>query len=139
MFLNDFDCGYINKPYCSLKPFDNNTICPKFSCPQPNLCNPNHHNPKHSFYRYPHCCLPDCFPINPPHCPPHPHSHLPHCPPHCFPRPDYPIRPHPNYPDYPNYPTHPRPPVYPPKKCSPCNLLNNFIWFYGGFRCGKKK
>lgn len=30
-----FECGYINKPYCSLRPISCITPCPRFSCPPP--------------------------------------------------------------------------------------------------------
>lgn len=43
---NEYECGYINKPYTNLRPFTSFTPCPRFSCPQfnhiPNCgCFPN--------------------------------------------------------------------------------------------------
>ena len=34
---NQFDCFYVNRPYCSLRPMSSITPCPHFSCPPP--CN----------------------------------------------------------------------------------------------------
>ena len=56
---NRFECGYINKPYCNLRPITSITPCPRFSCPPPNCfdCPPN-------------CCVPDCFDCPPCNCSP---------------------------------------------------------------------
>ena len=48
MSYQDFDCGYINKPYTNLRPFTSFSPCPRFSCPD--------------FCRHSPC---DCFPYNP--------------------------------------------------------------------------
>lgn len=139
MFLDEFECGYVNRPYCSLRPFSNTPICPIFSCPKPNLCHPPHpfqprfpefFPPQSQFpkfsqdcFHHPYCCMPDCFPVNPPFNP---------CPPSCNPCPPFPCPPSCNHP-----PCNPcRPPCNP---CPPrCNPLSSFVWFYGGLRCGKK-
>lgn len=108
----DFDCGYINKPYCSLRPFDNCSPCPKFSCP-PRCCPPFNPscfpqpiNPGCQFPHFPHCCTPcdGC----------HPNFWPQPCPPPFIP-----------------------PPSPPKQSCTP--FLNNFLWFYGGYRCGNRK
>ena len=106
----NFDCGYINRPYCSLRPFDNFSPCPKFSCPPPfNRCtypyNPPFQPPFCDGFQSPYCCTHyGCQQPFPPFQRP--------CPP--------PLPPH-------------RPPCgFPP-------MLNNLMWFYGGFRCGSQK
>lgn len=48
MNYEDFDCGYVNKPYANLRPFSCFEPYPRFSCP--NFCE-NRHSP--------------CLPINP--------------------------------------------------------------------------
>lgn len=72
---NEYECGYINKPYTNLRPFTCFTPCPRFSCPQfnklPNCgCYPNL-NPCYNPYEHP--CQPPfspCQPINQPCCSP---------------------------------------------------------------------
>lgn len=115
MNCDEFECGYLNKPYCSLRPFSNIHCCPKFSCPPPLKCqNPCHNSP---------CCEP-CNP---------------NC--HCCPQFDFcPSK----------FPCDPCcQPCFSPcdcfSSCNPCKPnpccfpLNNLLWFFGGFNCGKKK
>lgn len=107
--MNEFECGYINKPYCVLRPFNNCPSCPKFSCPPPlnchNPCNPPFHN---HFSHFPYCCPPHQD-FTPPNCNPCQHHHNP-CQP-CQPFDCQPFNP----------------------------FMSNLIWFYGGYRCGNKK
>ena len=47
-FNDNFECGYINKPYANLRPFTCFPTCPRFSCPpsKPNFncgCFPSNH------------------------------------------------------------------------------------------------
>ena len=65
---NDFECGYINRPYTNLRPFSSVSPCPRFSCPleKPNFncgCFPNNsYNycpPHHSPCGY-NKCKPSC-------------------------------------------------------------------------------
>lgn len=140
---SEFECGYINKPYCSLRPFSNIPSCPKFSCPPPLGCHNSCGNP---CYPPNNCCPPNCHQPNNwcwnndnwfPHCCP-PHQDFcrpsPCCPPffdrcRCNPcNPPFDPCCNPCFPD--RHPSHP---------CS-CNpLMNNLLWFCGGFRCGNKK
>lgn len=116
----EFDCGYINKPYCALRPFSNIPSCPKFSCPPSLRC-----KQPHSFFPYNNCC--SCYPYcSPPFC-----------------QPNLPLPYFPNF--QPHIPSEPfcQPNNIVPKNnqsfsnpcCSPLSLL----WFYGGFRCGQKR
>ncbi len=120
--MNEFECGYINKPYCALRPFSNCPSCPKFSCPPPLNC----HNP----------CSSPCFHNN---CSPFPFC----CPPHqdfCQP-PFQPCQPFPCNPcqSFPCNPCQPLPCNRPVDCFQPCNPMNSLIWFYGGYRCGNKR
>ena len=112
----DFECGYINRPYCALRPFDNVPCCPKFSCPPPLNC----HFPHNQHFPYNQCCGP--FPYC---CPPYNNFCQPHfpCQPHCSPC-------------QPNFPCQQPCQPFPNPCCSP---LNSLLWFCGGFRCGQRQ
>ena len=58
---NEYECGYINKPYTNLRPFTCFTPCPRFSCPQFN------HLPNCGYYpNLNPCCKPYERPCQPP-------------------------------------------------------------------------
>lgn len=109
MFCDDFECGYINKPYCSLRPFNNIPSCPKFSCPPPLRCQ----QPFNSRFDNRNRCFDGCNPY-----------------PYCCPRYDY------CQPSFPYDPCcEPCRPCRPRPCCFP---LNNLLWFFGGFKCGNR-
>ena len=113
-----FDCGYINKPYCSLRPFNNIPSCPKFSCPPPLGCHNPSFFPHQDFcspFRY--CCPPFCQP-NPPCQPCFPRFPKGHCPPFC--QPDI------------GFPGCHQP-------CNTCFSPLNLLWFCGGLKCGQRR
>lgn len=113
---NDYECGYINKPYTNLRPFTSFTPCPKFSCPQfnhlPNCsCFPNL-DPCYNPCEHP--CSPPFIPCRPPYNP-------------C------------------NPPFNPcRPPFNPCQPCNPnfgqpCLTSRDLLFFMGGYSTRKHR